>query len=286
MARFWQNKVEIYDFSVLSSVFFPSEYNQRDADKGGVMSSTKYKVVYPDHDNDLDQNEEFFKLVTESGEQRLRIHDYDKVYQVPGLYEEVVYDRLKCDSPDMVCSLLAQEINEAGSPDSEMRVLDFGAGNGIAGECLVEKFDCETVVGLDIIPEAKDAAHRDRPEIYDDYFVMDLSEPSNDDLQTLDKWNFNVLLTVAALGFGDIPTQGFINAFNLVEKEGWVAFNIKDRFMTDEDDTGFYDTINTMMGESLEALKIKHYCHRLSMSGEPLHYYAVVGRKKDEITLV
>ena len=76
------------------------------------MSSTKYKVVYPDHDNGLDQNEEFFKLVTESGEQRLRIHDYDKVYQVPGLYEEVVYDRLKCDSPDTVCSLLAQEIND------------------------------------------------------------------------------------------------------------------------------------------------------------------------------
>jgi len=247
------------------------------------MASAKYEVVYPDRDNDLDQNEEFFKLVTEGGEQRLRIHDYDRVYEVPGLYEEVVYDRLKCDSPDTVCSLLAQEIEKAGGPESEMRVLDFGAGNGIVGECLVEKFDCEAVVGLDIIPEAKEAAHRDRPEIYDDYFVMDLSEPSNDDLQTLGRWNFNVLLTVAALGFGDIPTQGFINAFNLVETKGWVAFNIKDRFMTDADDTGYHDTISAMMGDSLEAFKIKHYCHRLSMCGDPLHYYAVVGRKKSNI---
>jgi predicted TPR repeat methyltransferase len=253
--------------------------------KGGMMSNGKYEVVYPDSDNDIDQHKEFFTLKTENGEQRLRIHDYDKVYKVPGLYEEVVYDRLKCDSPDMVCSLLAGEIDEAGGPQSDVRVLDFGAGNGIVGECLTEKFDCDAIVGLDIIPEAKDAAHRDRPHVYDDYFVMDLSDPSNDDLQTLDKWNFNVLLTVAALGYGDIPTQGFINAFNLVEKDGWIAFNIKDRFMSDEDDTGYHDTISAMMGDSLEALKVEQYCHRMSMAGDPLHYYAVVGRKNSDIAL-
>jgi hypothetical protein len=112
---------------------------------------------------------------------------------------------------------------------------------------------------------------------------MDLSDPSDKDLQALEKWDFNVLLTVAALGYGDIPTQGFMNAFNLIEKDGWIAFNIKDRFMTDEDDTGYHDTLKAMMGDSFEALKIKHYCHRLSMSGDPLHYYAVVGRKKDDI---
>ena len=63
----------------------------------------------------------------------------------------------------------------------------------------------------------------------------------------INKWNFNVLLTVAALGYGDIPTQGFINAFNLVEKDGWIAFNIKDRFISEEDDTGYHDTLNAMM---------------------------------------
>jgi len=249
------------------------------------MDSDKYKVVYPDDACKLDQNEEYFTVVTDDGPQRLRIHDYDKVYKVPGLYEEVVYDHLKCDSPRMICTLLEQEINATGGPNGELRALDFGAGNGIAGECLADKFDCKALVGLDIIPEARDAAHRDRPEIYDAYYAMDLSEPSDKDLQALDKWSFNVLLTVAALGYGDIPTQGFINAFNLVEKDGWIAFNIKDRFMSDEDDTGYHDTLNAMMGDSLEALKIRHYCHRQSMSGDPLHYYAVVGRKRDEITL-
>ena len=179
----------------------------------------------------------------------------------------------------MICSLLEAKIKAAGGATRELRALDFGAGNGISGECLTAKFDCNALVGLDIILEAKDAAHQDRPEIYDAYYASDK------DLQTLQKWDFNVLLTVAALGYGDIPTQGFINAFNLIEKDGWIAFNIKDRFMTEEDDTGYLDILNAMLGDSLEALKIQHYCHRLSMSGDPFHYYAVIGRKKNEITL-
>lgn len=248
------------------------------------MESDNYKVVYPADACELDQNQEFFTLVTNDSSKRMRIHDYDKVYKIPGLYEEVVYDYLKCDSPQVVCTLLEQEINAAGGPNGELRALDFGAGNGVAGECLADKFDCHTLVGLDIFPEARSAAHRDRPGIYDAYYVMNLSEPSDENLQTLVKWNFNVLLTVAALGYGDIPTQGFINAFNLVEQGGWIAFNIKDRFMSEEDGSGYHDTLKAMMGNSLEALKIQHYCHRLSMSGDPLHYYAVIGRKKDEIT--
>jgi len=248
------------------------------------MSSDKYRVVYPDKTCELDQDEEFFTLKTADGSKRLRIHDYDEVYKIQGLYEEVVYNHLKCDSPQTVCSLLEEQIQSAGKPIDELRALDFGAGNGISGECLVDKLDCDTLVGLDIVPEARDAARRDRPEIYDEYYVMDLSDPSNKDLQTLSKWNFNALLTVAALGYGDIPTQGFVNAFNLVENGGWIAFNIKDRFMSDEDDTGYHDTLEAMMGDSFEAMKIQHYCHRLSMTGEPLHYYAVVGRKKGEIS--
>ncbi|MEJ2166422.1 MAG: methyltransferase [Desulfobacterales bacterium] len=248
------------------------------------MESNNYTVVYPDDACELDQNQEFFTLVTNNRSKRLRVHDYDEVYKIPGLYEEVVYEHLKCDSPRMVCSLLEQEINAGRGLKGDMRVLDFGAGNGVSGECLADKFDCSALIGLDIFSEAREAALRDRPEIYDAYYVMNLGEPSDKELQILEKWDFNVLLTVAALGYGDIPTQGFINAFNLVQKNGWIAFNIKDRFMSDEDDTGYYDTLNAMMGDSLEVLKIHHYCHRLSMAGDPLHYYAVVGRKKGEIS--
>jgi hypothetical protein len=247
------------------------------------MECEDYKVVYPEDACRLDQNEEFFELVTEECKKRLLIHEYEKLYEVPGLYEEVVYNRLQCDSPRMMCSMLEREIGPRMDVEKSLRVLDFGAGNGMAAECLAEKFECKAMVGLDIIPEAKEAARRDRPDVYDAYYVMDLSQPSSDDLQKLDRWKFNALLTVAALGYGDIPTQGFINAFNLVEDGGLVAFNIKDRFMSDDDDTGYRDTIQAMMGESFETFRVQNYCHRLSMSGEPLHYNAVVGRKLKDV---
>lgn len=249
------------------------------------MLESNVKILFPDDVNKLDQNEEFVTLVTDEGSEKIRIHHYDRMYSIPGLYEAVVHERLKCDSPRMMCALLKKELAQSEDENNDLRVLDFGAGNGIVGECLCKLFGCDALVGLDIIPEARDAAQRDRPEVYDDYYVTDLSNPSQKKIQNLEKWNFNTLLTVAALGYGDIPTQGFINAFNLIEDGGWVAFNIKDRFVSEADETGYRDTLRAMMGDSLDPLQIQRYCHRLSMSGEPLNYYAVVGRKLKDVPL-
>ena len=246
------------------------------------MRTCNLQVVYPGRECLMEQNEEYFDLVTEKGQQRIRIHEYDRVYEVPGLYEEVVYNKLQCDSPQVITGLLKETIQKHAETGDPLRILDFGAGNGIVGECLQEALDTETIVGLDIIDEAKKAVKRDRPDIYDDYYVMDLSQPDDRDKHTLDRWNFNALVTVAALGFGDIPTQSFVNAFNLVENNSWVVFNIKDRFFSNDDDTGYNEMLQRMIGNSLKVYKKHHYCHRLSMAGEPLHYYAIVGRKEND----
>lgn len=245
------------------------------------MATCNLQIEYPDKSCVLDQDEEFFHLVTEEGQERIRIHEYDRVYDVPGLYEEVVYKRLRCDSPQVITDLLKETMQQHGHDEGPLRVLDFGAGNGIVGECLQEAVDTETIVGVDIIDEAKKAVKRDRPEIYDDYYVMDLSQPEDREKERLGGWNFNTLVTVAALGFGDIPTQAFINAFNIVENNSWVVFNIKDRFFSEDDDTGYNQVLQEMIGNNLKVYKKHHYCHRLSMAGEPLYYYAVVGRKED-----
>jgi predicted TPR repeat methyltransferase len=247
------------------------------------MKKDDYKVMLPENSCDLDQDEEYFTLVTNRGSRRLRLHDYAKVYEVPGLYEEVVYDRLKCDSPRQVCSLLEKEIEAIASRNANLRVLDFGAGNGMVGECLTDRLDCEVLIGLDIVSEARIAAQRDRPDVYDDYYIMDLSNPETEDLRTLDQWNFNTLLTVAALGFGDIPFQGFIHAFNLIENGGWIAFNINDRYISDTDDSGYGDVLNQMMGDSLDVLQVRRHCHRMAMNGESIHYHAVIGQKRENI---
>ena len=246
------------------------------------MVSCNIQVAYPDKACMLDQDEEWFDLVTEDGQERIRIHEYDRVYDVPGLYEEVVYNKLRCNSPQVITGLLKETMQKHAENDVPLRVLDFGAGNGIVGECLQEAIETEIIVGVDIIDEAKMAWKRDRPQIYDDYYVMDLSQPDDRDKQILDRWNFNALITVAALGFGDIPSQAFVNAFNIVENNSWVVFNIKDRFLSDEDDTGYNATLQKMIGKSLKVYRKHHYRHRISMAGEPLHYYAIVGRKEND----
>jgi len=55
------------------------------------------------------------------------------------------------------------------------------------------------------------------------------------------------MVTVAALGFGNIPTNAFIEAFNIITAEGWVAFNIKETFFDKSDKTGFSSMIRELI---------------------------------------
>lgn len=246
------------------------------------MSRLDYEIQFPDKECRLDQDEEWIMLVSENRCEKIKLNDYRKFYNVPGLYEEVLYERLKCDSPRMVCSLLKEEIEKSEEGAEKLRVLDFGAGNGMVGECLEEMIGCDVLMGVDIIDEALEATRRDRPGLYDDYYVMDLNQLDGREERQLKKWDFNALVTIAALGYDHIPTRAFVNAFNLLDDGAWVAFNIKDRFLSEEDDSGFKQTLDAMMGDSLGVLQKKCYSHRLSLSGEPLQYYAIVGRKSEE----
>jgi predicted TPR repeat methyltransferase len=243
------------------------------------MDFKKFKIRYPERACTLDQDEEWVTIITKDRIEKISLHDYEKFYEVPGLYEKVIYDKLKCDSHRVICELLNIEINKAVFNKEKLRILDFGAGNGVVGEFLVKKVGCDVLVGLDIIKKARDAVERDRPKLYDEYYVMDISQMDEFKQKILNEWNFNVLVTVGALGYDDIPTQAFINAFNTIEDGGWIAFNIKNRFLSEKDDTGYKDTLKTMMGNSLEVLQKKRYCHRLSISGESLYYFAIIGRK-------
>lgn len=244
-----------------------------------LLNTEGYSITLPDTEAGLGQDEEWFLVCTEKQNHKIRLHDYGTIFEIPNLYEEVVYKRLKCKSPEVVCGMLTEELNK-NEKNGDFRVMDFGAGNGIVGECLKETIDCETLVGVDIISEACEATERDHPGIYDDYYVMDLNSMSTKEKEKLVTHKFNMLVTVAALGFDDIPTAAFINAFNLLENESWVAFNIKERFLSKQDETGFREVIVDMIDESMDVLNTKRYCHRFSINGDPLYYYAIVGRKR------
>jgi predicted TPR repeat methyltransferase len=209
----------------------------------------------------------------------LRFHDYADLYKRPGLYEQLYTERLKCASPEKVVQLLSNSIRNAGESFSHLRVLDVGAGNGMVGECLAEQ-GVSRLIGVDILPEAKEAAERDRPGLYDAYYVTDLTYLPHGLLNELEAWQADAITVVAALGFGDIPPKAFSQAFNLIQVNGWVAFNIKETFFSDSDQSGFSQLIRRMINHNyLFIHHIERYQHRVSIDGMPLYYYAIVGKK-------
>ena len=114
---------------------------------------------------------------------------------------------------------------------------------------------------------------------------MDLSKLDDRKEKQLAKWDFNALVTVAAMGYDHIPTRAFLNAYNLLYDGAWVAFTIKDRFLSEHDDSGYKEILHAMMGNSFTMLQDRCYCHRLSLSSEPLDYCAIVGRKNKNATV-
>ncbi len=240
----------------------------------------RYRIRFPKVDFSHQPESEVYFLLDRDGEsERFRFHDYSHIYDIPGLYEQVFYDRLKCDSPHFLVQRLYDVVKCAGEHFNGLRVLDFGAGNGLVGEALAA-YGISRLVGADISESARQALERDRPGLYDAYYVADLSQPPADLIEELATWHFTCLTTVAALGFDDIPEAAFRNAFNLIPEGGWIAFNVKETFLGESDAGGFSTLIKRLLaGESLHLHHLERYRHRISVEGNPLYYYAAIGRK-------
>lgn len=250
---------------------------------GADVNVADVEIGLPDVAAGVAQDEEWYDLTVDGETRRVLFHDYAQTYAVPGVYERLFYDELKCVSPSTVCGLLEEHIEDEGRDPSELRVLDVGAGNGMVGEQLVE-MGAEQIVGVDILAEAAAAAERDRPGVYDDYFVLDLTDIPEREREQLRSREINCLTSVAALGFGDIPPAAFAEAYNLVEDGGPIGFSIKEEMLTGEDSSGFSRLIDGAIGDgALEVRAERRYRHRLSSSGEPLYYVAMVAEKARDL---
>jgi predicted TPR repeat methyltransferase len=209
----------------------------------------------------------------------MRLHDYAGIYKRPGLYEYLFANLLQCTSPQRVTSLLAGTLREWQQQATDLSVIDLGAGNGMVGDQL-RLLGIRELVGVEIIPEAAQAAHRDRPGLYDDYVVADLCELRAADAERLRARQPNCLTTVSALGFGDIPPRAFGTAFNLISAPGWLAFNIKETFLSGKDESGFSRLIRALSDrEFIQIQAYRRYSHRLSVDSQRLNYVAMVARK-------
>ncbi len=249
-----------------------------------MLKRHRIQLPKPDSSN-LSQDESFFFLEESGGQRKIRFHDYDEIYKIPGLYEQIFYDRLKCTSPAKVTSILETTVNQSPDNFTELRVLDLGAGNGMMGEEL-KKHGISRLIGVDIIPEAYEATIRDRPGLYDEYYIEDFTSLDKDKEDDIASWQCNCMVAVAALGFGDIPIEAFLKAYNIIMKKGWVAFNIKESFFDINDKSGFSKMIRELIfSKYLDVYHIERYRHRLSIEGEPLYYFAIAGRKNADVSI-
>ncbi len=246
-----------------------------------------YHLEFPtqaDLDQDLDQDQEWCWVTHQGVREKIRFHDYGRIFSLPGLYEAIFEQHLRCDSPSFVGNLLRKAVKDEGDDIEDLTVLDLGPGNGMVGAYLA-KLGVPLVVGADILPEAAQATERDRPGIYADFVVADLTRPLSEEAhRRLNRYRFNCLTQVAGLGFGDIPPLAFASAYNMIQAPGWLAFNIKEDFIREDDDTGFAGLIRRMERAGLIEKRLEQrYRHRFSITGKELYYVAFAMQKKAHI---
>lgn len=242
----------------------------------------EHRLRLPSNDETLSQDAEWCEVREGSGWRRLRFHDYAAIYEHAGLYEYLFYDLLRCDSPRRVVNLLS-EVHAELEMSEPLRVVDLGAGNGMVGREL-RRIGARNVVGLDIVEEARVAAQRDLPGVYDEYMIADMNEPSDKVDDCMRQLRPNAFVCVAALGFGDIPPRAYHRTANYVALGGLFAFNIKEEFLDSRYTYGFSELIRRMISEKVIRVEAsRRYRHRFSAAGEPLYYTAMVATKLKEI---
>ena len=215
---------------------------------------------------------EFFELVTSPGGrnriERLRVQDYERLFGVPGLYEEVVQRRLGCRTPDRMAALLAGAAARIGWEPAAVRILDAGAGNGVSGEALAAQ-GMRPVVGLDILPAARDAALRDRPGVYDAYLVADLCALTPAERQVIRDAAPNALACVGSVGRGHLPAEAVAAALELLAPDALVTYAFDVELGA--------DPLHDLLRDA-EQLARERALHRRTVTGGERHWEAVVVR--------
>jgi len=247
------------------------------------MKKISYDVKLPLIDKNLTREEEYFMLIQNRQEQKIRIRDYSQVYNIPGLYEYVLVEQLKFNTHNVLSELLISEVNKSQSSADQLSVFELAAGVGLVGQCLQEQ-GVNSIVGIDLLEEAAAAAKRDRPNVYHRYYVEELPHVTEQVHQELENFKFNCLVCSSALT-GGLPGSAFAFAYNLIADEGWIAFNIREDLL-DSNQTNHSggQMLANMIKEGILSIKVKqHYQHRMSVTGNPLNEVALVGLKMTNI---
>lgn len=196
------------------------------------------------------------------------MHDYAALYAEPGLYERVFYDELGMRSTVEVSRLFAATLAELHHDPAEQRLRELGVGH---------------VVGLDLEPAAREAAERDRPGLYDDYLVGDLTAWSEERLADTRGYDLTALVAHAAIGVGHVPPLALERALGLIAPGGLFAFAVAPPLLPGAIDApteaaGYHELLADLLERRGEELARHAYVHRLRGDGSEDLAVALVGR--------
>jgi hypothetical protein len=211
--------------------------------------------------------------------EELRLHDYERIYELPGVYEQIVQERLGCRSPDEIASMLGGAVDALGWDRAEARVLDVAAGNGVSGQALAAH-GLRPVIGTDIVPAAREAALRDRPGVYDTYRTLDLLALTTDQEDAIRALDLNVLACVAPVGehTQQLPPLALAAAAGLLAPDALVAYMHDPTFGTPDQITPAFWVDRLGPGTRAEVLERRRYLHRYTVNGVPFEMNGIVWR--------
>jgi hypothetical protein len=209
--------------------------------------------------------------------EELRLHEYERLYALPGVYEQIVQERLGCTSPAKIASLLAAAVDGAGWARADVRVIDVAAGNGISGESLAAE-GLHPVFGTDIVPAAREAALRDRPRLYDEYLTLDLLALTAEQARRLRSLRANALTCVAPVGgnASQVPPAAFLEGVKALTDDALVAYMHDPNHGVDDVITA--ELWRERLGAEATELARERYLHRQTVNGAPFEMVGVVWR--------
>lgn len=211
-----------------------------------------------------------------AAEEIVHLHDYQRIYDVPGLYEHIIQGLLRCRSPQIATDGLAHALDQLSLDPAEIVLLDLGAGTGMVGE-LAHGLGVQTLVGIDALEAAQAACLRDRPGLYRDYLVGDLAAPAPELLGRLRRDQPTALISAGAFGGSHAPPAALLGALALLPAGAPVVFTIDERWMRTDDPGGFQGAVTQLLTSGrLQLLHSARFQHRLSTTGDPIHYELVV----------
>jgi hypothetical protein len=222
--------------------------------------------------------EEFVLHHPDGADERIVLHDYARVYAVPGLYEEVVQHRLQCASPATVAGALVEAAEAEGRTADGLRAFDLGAGNGVVGEELRAR-GVTVVAGADGVAEARDAAHRDRPGLYAHYLVgerLDVDEVS----ALVREEGLTALVAAGAVGEGHVPVDALAQLWDAFPAGSFLALTLAGG-EGGQDATDVEKMIADTAGSEHASRTVvrRRFRHRVSMAGDELYYLVLVAVK-------